>query len=61
PTVLATGDLSPEEIEVATSITVSYSDAAADQSVAVRLTRDSTQWTLLARGQGKRNIRHFMI
>ena len=61
PTVLATGDLSPEEIEVATSMTVSYSDATADQSVAVRLTRDSTQWTLLARGQGKRNTRHFMI
>ena len=61
PTVLATGDLSAEEIKVAASITVSYSDAAADQSVAVRLTRDSKQGTLLARGQGKRNFHRFMI
>ena len=61
PTVLATGGLSAEEAKVAASITVSYSDAAADQSVAVRLTRDSKQWTLLARGQGKRDFHHFMI
>jgi len=61
PTVLATGDLSPEEIEVAASITVSYSDATAAQSVAVRLTRDSKHWALLARGRGKRSFRHFMI
>ena len=61
PTVLATGDLSSEEIEVAASITVSYSDATADQSVAVRITRDSKHWALLARGRGKTSFRHFMI
>jgi tRNA U34 2-thiouridine synthase MnmA/TrmU len=61
PTVLATGGLSAEEAKVAASITVSYSDAAADQSVAVRLTKNSKQWTLLARGQGKRDFHHFMI
>ena len=61
PTVLATGDLSAEEIKVAASITVSYSDAAVDQSVAVRLTRDPKQWTLLSRGKGKRNFHRFMI
>ena len=61
PTVLATGDLSAEEAKVAASITVSYSDAAADQSVAVRLTRDSKHWTLLSRGQGKRDFSRLMI
>jgi tRNA-specific 2-thiouridylase len=61
PTVLATGDLAPEEIRIAASITVSYSDAAVDQSAAVGLTRDSKRWTLLARGKGKRDFHHFMI
>ncbi len=61
PTVLAKGDLSSEETELAASITVSYSDAAVDQSVAVRLIRDPEHWTLLAKGKGKRNFHRFMI
>jgi len=61
PTVLATGELSPEEMEVAASITVSYSDAALDRSVAVRLTRDSKYRTLFARGKGKSDFHRFMI
>ena len=61
PTVLAKGDLSSEETELAASITVSYSDAAVDQSVAVRLIRDPKHWTLLAKGKGKRNFHRFMI
>jgi len=61
PTVLAKGDLSSEETELAASITVSYSDAGVDQSVAVRLIRDLKQRTLLAKGKGKRNFHRFMI
>lgn len=61
PTVLVKGDLSSEETELVASITVSYSDAAVDQSVAVRLIRDLKQRTLLAKGKAKRNFHHFMI
>jgi len=61
PTVLATGDLSSEEMEAVASIAVSYSDANAGQPVAVRWTRDCKHRTLLARGQAKRDFRHFMI
>ena len=61
PTVLATGELSPEEIKLVASITVSYSDAAIDQSVVVRLTRDSKQWTVLAKGEEKSNFYRLMI
>ncbi len=61
PTVLATGDLSPEEIELAASITVSYSDAYAKQSVAIRLTIDSKHQTLLANGKEKSYFHRFMI
>ncbi len=61
PTVLATGDLSPEEIRLAASIAVSYSDATGDKSVAVRVKRDSEHWTLLATGRGKGNFHRFMI
>jgi len=61
PTVLATGDLSAEEIKLAASMTVAYSDAPVDQSVAVRVTRDSEHWTVLARGKDKGNFHRFMI
>ena len=61
PTVLVKGDLSSEETELVASITVSYSDAAVDQPVAVRLLRDLKQRTLLAKGKAKRNFHRFMI
>jgi tRNA U34 2-thiouridine synthase MnmA/TrmU len=61
PTVLVKGDLSSEETELVASITVSYSDAAVDQSVAVRLIRDSKHWTLFAREKEKSNFHRFMI
>ncbi len=61
PTVLATGELSPEEIRLAASITVSYSDAGVNKSVDVQLTRDSKHWTLLASGKGKGDFHRFMI
>jgi len=61
PTVLVKGDLSSEETELAASITVSYSDAVVDQSVAVRLIRDLKQRTLFSRGKEKGNFHRFMI
>lgn len=61
PTVLVPGDLSPEEIELAASIAVSYSDATGDKSIAVRVKRDSEHWTLLATGRGKDNFHRFII
>ncbi len=61
PTVLATGELSPEEIKLTASIAASYSDAAIDQSVAVRVTRNSTQCIVLATAKEKADFRRFMI
>ena len=61
PTVLATGELSPEETQLAASITVSYSDATSDRPVAVQVTRDSKQLILFARGKEKSSFHHFMI
>jgi tRNA-specific 2-thiouridylase len=61
PTVLATGELSPEEIRLAASITVSYSDAGVNKSVDVRLTRASSHWKLLSSGKRKGDFHHFMI
>jgi len=61
PTVLATGELSSEEIQLAASITVSYSDAAIGQKVAVRLKRDTKHWNVLAAGKKKSNFHQLMI
>jgi tRNA-specific 2-thiouridylase len=61
PTVLATGELSPEQIKLAAFITASYSDASVDQSVTVRATRDSKQRILLSTAKGKSSFRRFMI
>jgi len=61
PTVLATGNLSMEGIELAAAITVSYSDAPTDQSVSVRVTRGSKDWSILARKRGKSDFHRFMI
>ena len=61
PTVLATGELSFEEIQLAASITVSYSDAVIGQSVVVQLKRDSKHWTVLATGKEKSNFHQLMI
>ena len=61
PTVLVTGELSPGEIELVASITVSYSDAEIEQSVVVQLKRDSKCWKVLARGKEKNNFHQLMI
>lgn len=61
PTVLITGELSSEEIQLAASITVSYSDAVIGQTVAVQLKRDSEYWTVLATGKEKSNFHQLMI
>ncbi len=61
PTILAKGNLSYDEIKVAASIAVSYSDAAAYKPVLVRLARDSLHWNVLARRTKKSNFQHLMI
>ena len=61
PTVLATGELSLEEIQLAASITVSYSDASIGQKVAVRLKRNTKYWKVLAAGRKKSSFQQLMI
>jgi len=61
PTVLVTGELSFEEIQLAASIAVSYSDAGIGQSAVVQLKRDSKCWKVLARGKEKSNFHQLMI
>jgi tRNA-specific 2-thiouridylase len=61
PTVLATGNLSMEGIELAAAITVSYSDAPSHQFVSVRLTRNCNDWSILAKKRGKSDFHRFMI
>ena len=61
PTVLAIGDPSPEEMRLAASITVSYSDADINRSVVVRLARNFKNWTLVAKGKEKSDLHRFMI
>jgi tRNA-specific 2-thiouridylase len=61
PTVLATGNLSMEGMELAAAITVSYSDAPSDQSVSVRVTRGCKGWVVLAKTRGKSDFYRFLI
>ena len=61
PTVLVTGVLSNEEIQLAASITVSYSDAGIGQLVLVQVKKDSKRWKVLARGKEKSNFHQLMI
>ncbi len=61
PIVLVTGELSFEEIQLAASITVSYSDAVIGQTVAVQLKRDTKYRTVLATGKEKTNLHQLMI
>ena len=61
PTVLVTGELSKKEIQLAASITVSYSDAGIGQLVLVQVKKDSKRWKVLARGKEKSNFHQLMI
>jgi tRNA U34 2-thiouridine synthase MnmA/TrmU len=61
PTVLATGNLSMEGIELAAAITVAYSDTPSDQSASVRVTRGCNDWSVLAIKRGKTDFYRFMI
>lgn len=61
PTVLATGDLSSDELDLAASMAVSYSDAPSNCSVQVRIKWDDKQWTVSARGRGRKEFAMFMI
>jgi predicted ribosome quality control (RQC) complex YloA/Tae2 family protein len=61
PTVLATGDLSSEEIKLAASITVAYSDAPENRSVAVHVVQNGKQWSVSTNGMGKSDLRRFTI
>jgi len=61
PTVLATGNLSMEGIELAAAITVAYSDTPSHQSEGVRVTRGCNDWSVLAIKRGKSDFYRFMI
>lgn len=61
PTVLASGDLSPEFEELALSITVSYSDARDDELIEVQLMRKGLERRRMAKGRDKKELRGYMI
>jgi len=61
PTVLVTGQISPDELDIVASIAVSYSDAEINQRAAVCLKRDSQSWTAIAMGIEKEKFYRYMI
>jgi tRNA U34 2-thiouridine synthase MnmA/TrmU len=61
PTVIVIGDPTPEDLEIISAITVSYSDAPVDQPIAVRFRRDSTIEMFYAQGDEKAPFHRFMI
>jgi tRNA-specific 2-thiouridylase len=61
PTVIVIGDPTPEDLEIISAITVSYSDAPLDQPIAVRFRRDSTIEMFYAQGDEKAPFHRFMI
>jgi len=61
PTVLLIGNPASEALEIAAAVTVSYSDAPLNQSIAVCIARDCTSETVNAQVEDKIAFRHFMI
>jgi hypothetical protein len=61
PTVLLIGNPTPGELDVVAAVTVSYSDAPLNQSIAVRITRDGTSETVYAQTDEKASFHRFMI
>jgi hypothetical protein len=61
PTVLVLGDLTPELEDLATSITVSYSDAGNDELTEVSLMGGGKNGVRMAKGRDKRGLSRYMI
>ena len=61
PTVLASGDITPEVEARAASMTVSYSDAGDDELTELRLTSKGKDKNQMAKGGDKKEFRHYMI
>ena len=61
PTVLAIGELTPEREELATEITVAYSDAKDDQLTEVRLRGRGEDRSVQVRKVGKEAFKRYMI
>ena len=61
PTVLVTGDLSPDSEKLVASIAVSYSDAGNNELTEIRLTGRGIDRVLMARGRDKDEFRAYMI
>lgn len=61
PSVLVIGDLTPDQEEMAVSITVSYSDAEEDVPTEVQVMDRGTIKKRMARSRDKREFRRYMI
>ncbi|MCJ7593606.1 MAG: tRNA 4-thiouridine(8) synthase ThiI [Desulfobacterales bacterium] len=61
PTVLVLGDLSPELEALATSITVTYSDAEKNQPTQVTLSRGGTEKVFVVKGGDKEVFKTLMV
>ena len=61
PTVLVSGEVRDDILELAGSIAVSYSDAKDDTEMKVRITKGNDEWKLYAKGTSKEKFRHMMI
>ena len=61
PTVLVLGDLSPELEALATSITVTYSDAEKNQPTQVTLSREGTEKVFVVKGGDKEVFKTLMV
>jgi len=61
PTVLASGDVSPELAELAASMTVSYSDAKNDELTEISLKGRGMDEVRRAKGRDKVEFRDYMI
>lgn len=61
PTVLASGKISMDGLELAASIAVSYSDGPLHYPVPVKIVRESKSTTVLGYGKERGYFSHFMI
>lgn len=61
PTVLVSGDLSPELIDLAASMTASYSDAKNDELTEISLKGKGMDEERMAKGRDKGEFREYMI
>ena len=61
PTVLVSGNLSDKSLELAASITVSYSDSKGGEETEVNVSGESGNSTTLAKGRDKEALKTYMI